>query len=71
MYSIKGFAQNSAFIDNTVGNVNPIGEMSKESMTYSTELGEYSNNAISQQITFMSTLSNLNGTTHHPQQLRI
>lgn len=43
MYTLKGFINIGTFADNTVGNViHPVGEISKRSLTYSREVGQYS-----------------------------
>lgn len=43
MYTLKGFVTIDSLIDNTVGNVSPVGELSQKSLTFSKEKGYYSN----------------------------
>lgn len=43
MYNLKGFVRIPALADNTVGKVAPLGELSTHSMTYSREMGIYTN----------------------------
>lgn len=55
MYEVKGFLKVKPWIDNSVGQIAPIGELSNYAMTYSRELGYYSDNAYSniELITFL------------------
>lgn len=56
MYLLKGFVTFPSFIKNDIGVVSPIGEVSKDSLTYAKEVGVYSNQSISD-ITLYSFLS--------------
>lgn len=62
MYVFKGFVVNSNFVDNTVGQVAVMGELSPHSATYSKEKGFYKNDAISPDITAISFVSALDDT---------
>lgn len=46
MYTIKGFAGYATLANNTPGILNPIGEISTYSLTFTTEKGIYTNNTI-------------------------
>lgn len=61
MHILKGFVTSPSFISNAVDEVSIIGELSKNSMTYSTEVGIYQNEAISDVTlhTFKSTVDNI------------
>ena len=45
MYILKGFIAIPELTDNAVGQVSPLGEISKDSMTYAKETGFYKNNS--------------------------
>ncbi len=47
MHLVKGFITSPTFINNTVGMVSKIGELSKDSLTYAKETGIYSNKDVS------------------------
>lgn len=59
MYNLKGFARISAMADNAVNKVAPLGELSTHSMTYSREMGIYTNPHVddSNNVTIASFLS--------------
>ena len=46
MYTLKGFVTIDSLIDNTVGAVAPVGELSQNSMTFSKEKGYYTSGAL-------------------------
>lgn len=54
MLILKGFAPNTTLINNAVGQVNPVGELSSTALTYSTEKGFYSNREIAEHIIIVS-----------------
>lgn len=62
MYTLKGFATHGLFVNNTPGQVNPIGEISTDSRTYSQEVGQYVDVANAPNVTLLSFLSATNGT---------
>lgn len=43
MYSLKGFTRIASLVNNTIGTISPIGELSTWSLTYSRDIGEYFN----------------------------
>jgi hypothetical protein len=57
MYVLKGFVVNANYVDNTVGHVATMGELSPQGMTYSKEKGFYKNDTISPDITLISFTS--------------
>lgn len=67
MRAIKGFATHSLFVSNVLGAVNNIGELSTQALTYSKEIGYYTNDT-APDITLATFLSALSGT---PEQLSI
>lgn len=56
-YTLKGFGVNSTYVDNTLGAVSAIGELSDISLTYSKEKGYYKNDSISNDIVLVSFTS--------------
>lgn len=62
MYTLKGFAIHGLFANNTPGQVNPIGEISTDSRTYSQEVGSYGDAVNAPSLTLLSFLSSTDGT---------
>lgn len=63
MYVMKGFGVNSLYVDNTVGHIAVIGEISPQSLTYSKERGFYSNDSISPDVGLITFTSALDAAT--------
>lgn len=61
MYVLKGFANHALFANNTPGANSVIGEISNQSLTYSREVGQYTD-PIAADVTLISFLSALDGT---------
>jgi hypothetical protein len=56
-YTLKGFALNAAYVNNTLGVVSTIGELSDISLTYSQNKGYYKNDSISADVVLVSFTS--------------
>ena len=69
MYNLKGFIGIDALAGNTPGTVASLGQLSTKSMTYSTALAEYSNNAVPSYQLFAFTSANASGTIVVPAGL--
>jgi hypothetical protein len=65
VYTLKGFAINSTFVSGTPGTTATIGELSTQSLTYSTELAYYSDDSVAPDTTLVSFTS-INGSTVQP-----
>lgn len=61
MIVIKGFAPNTTLAVNIKGIVNPLGELSTQSITYTKEKGFYFDRDVDQNISFVSFTSESNG----------
>ena len=71
MYVLKGFAANVQYWNNTPGQVEAIGELTTQSLTYSIEKGVYQNDSISPDIQLISFTSATDGTAQAvPNDLR-
>lgn len=62
MYVLKGFAAHAGLEKNAPGQINAIGELSTQSMTYSREKGYYNNSNVAQGVLVVSFMSEDNKT---------